>query len=72
MRPGRLLRVTVVQLLLGAALLLAGGAMIAARRGISGREPRRAGAPLVAPVLWLFLGTLLAMNGLLLLLLALA
>jgi hypothetical protein len=63
---------TAAQIVLGVALLGLGLGMIAASRRI-GRSPRRrSDVMMAAPILWLFLGTLLAMNGLLLLLLGLA
>ena len=63
---------TAAQLLLGLAMLTIGVAMIAGSRRIARHTRRRREPVLAAPVLWLFLGTLLAMNGVLLLLLALA
>jgi hypothetical protein len=46
--------------------------MLAGSRRIGQRHRRRGDAMIAAPILWLFLGTLLATNGVLLLLLGLA
>jgi hypothetical protein len=63
---------TAAQIVLGLALLSLGVGMIAGSQRIGRRHRRRSNTMMSAPVLWLFLGTLLAMNGLLLLLLGLA
>ena len=63
---------TAAQLVLGLALLTVGVAMIAGSRRIGRRKRRSGDTVMAAPVLWLFLGTLLAMNGVLQLLLAFA
>jgi hypothetical protein len=61
---------TAAQLALGLAMVTVGVAMIAGRQRIGQRQRRH--AVMAAPMLWLFLGAVLAMNGLLQLLLAIA
>ena len=62
---------TAAQTVLALALLAGGVGLIAAGRRIGERARRRGHPMLAAPVLWMFLGVLLAMNGLLQLLIAL-
>ncbi len=62
----------IAQAVLGIALLATAVVMIAGRQRLGARARRR-GSPAATPtILWLFLGTLLATNGVLQLVLALA
>jgi len=62
---------TAAWIVLALALLAGGVGLIAASRRIGERVRRRGNPMLAAPVVWTFLGVLLAMNGLLQLLIAL-
>ncbi|MDA0167248.1 hypothetical protein OM076_43715 [Solirubrobacter ginsenosidimutans] len=53
----------IAQLLLGLVLVFAGAGMILARRVIGARNARAGGWKTATPVLWVFLGVLLVMNG---------
>jgi hypothetical protein len=61
-----------LQAVLGAASLIVGVALIAGRRRIGQRALRRAAPDVALPIVWMFLGALLAMNGVLQLALAVA
>jgi len=61
-----------LQAVLGAASLIVGAAMIARRRRIGQRALRRGALNVALPIVWMFLGALLAMSGVLQLALAVA
>ena len=60
------------QTVLGLALLVFGVTLIVARHRIGERRRRRASTMPAGPILWLALGTMMAMNGALQLVLGLA
>ena len=61
-----------VQLALGCLLLAGGAALILGRNRIAARHRRLGAWQTGAPVLWAFIGTLLAINGILQLVIAVA
>jgi hypothetical protein len=61
-----------LQLVLGAASVIVGVALIAGRRRIGQRALRRGASNVAVPIVWMFLGALLVMNGVLQLALAVA
>jgi hypothetical protein len=61
-----------LQGVLGAASVIVGVALIAGRRRIGQRARRRRASNVAVPIVWMFLGALLVMNGVLQLVLAAA
>jgi hypothetical protein len=64
--------VAAAQFVLGCLLLAGGTALILGRHRIAARHRRGGNWQMGAPVLWFFMGTLLAINGVLQLALAVA